>query len=151
MVISTALLEQMLVHLRSAFPAEGCGLLGGHGETVLGVYPVRNADESPVHYTLDGREQLEATEAIEKQGWDLIGIFHSHTRTRPFPSATDIEMARVAEDFYPDALYVIASLARRQSPEVRAFRIVGGEVAEVPVAVTDGPASPGPPSDSARA
>ena len=137
MVISPALLEEMLEHLRSAFPAEGCGLLAGKDETALGVYPIRNADNSPVHYTLDPKEQLAAMDAIEDRDWDLLAIFHSHTRTRPFPSATDVEMAQIAQAFYPDALYVIASLARWERPETRAFRMVGRDVTEVPIEITE--------------
>lgn len=133
MVIPSALLEEMLAHLRAAFPAEGCGLLGGHDASVLGVFPIRNADDSPVHYTLDPREQLAAMEEIEDREWDLIAIYHSHTRTRPFPSPTDIEMAQIASAFYPDALYVIASLARWEQAEVRAFRIADNNVFEEPL------------------
>ena len=137
MVISPDLMEEMLADLRAAFPAEGCGLVGGRDGVALGVFPIRNADASPVHYTLDPREQLAAMEEIDAREWDLLAIFHSHTRTRPFPSVTDIEMARVAGDFYPDALYVIASLAHWEQPEVRAFRITGTEVSEVRIEVQD--------------
>jgi proteasome lid subunit RPN8/RPN11 len=136
-VISPGHLEEMLGHLRAAFPAEGCGLLGGLDGEVLGVFPITNADNSPVHYTLDAREQLAAMEALDERGWDLLAIYHSHTRTRPFPSATDVEMAQVAQTFYPDALYVIASLARWEQPEVRAFRIEGHEVREEPIQVAE--------------
>jgi proteasome lid subunit RPN8/RPN11 len=141
-VISPALLTEMLEHLRSAFPAEGCGLLGGQDRTVLGVFPIRNADDSPVHYTLEPLEQLQVMEKLDERNWDLVAIFHSHTRTRPFPSATDIEMAQVAAGFYPDALYVIASLARWEHPEVRAFRIEGGEVTEVEIVTAEQPITP---------
>jgi proteasome lid subunit RPN8/RPN11 len=136
-VISSGHMEEMLDHLRSAFPVEGCGVLGGRDGEVLGVFPIRNVDASPVHYTLDPREQLAAMEEMDDRGWDLIAMFHSHTRTRPFPSATDIDMAQVVQDFYPDALYVIASLARWERPEVRAFRIAGGVVREEAIEVAE--------------
>ena len=57
-------------------------------------------------------------QAIEDAGWELGAIYHSHTRSPPVPSQTDINLA-----FYPDALYVIVGVAG-SAPEVRAFRIV---------------------------
>ena len=60
------------------------------------------------------------------------GIVHSHTHTPAVPSPTDVGLA-----FYPDALYLLVSLADDQAdpatgePGVRAWRILGGEVFEV--------------------
>ena len=60
------------------------------------------------------------------------GIVHSHTHTPAVPSPTDIGLA-----FYPDALYLLVSLADDQAdvatgePGVRAWRILDGEVFEV--------------------
>jgi proteasome lid subunit RPN8/RPN11 len=62
--------------------------------------------------------------AIEDSGLDLGAIYHSHTRTEPYPSQTDINLA-----FYPDAVYVIVGLAGDQ-PDVRAFQIRDGQVQE---------------------
>jgi proteasome lid subunit RPN8/RPN11 len=61
---------------------------------------------------------------IEDSGLDLGAIYHSHTRTEPYPSQTDVNLA-----FYPDALYVIVGLGS-DAPTVRAFTIRDGEVRE---------------------
>jgi proteasome lid subunit RPN8/RPN11 len=61
---------------------------------------------------------------IEAAGLELGAIYHSHTRTEPYPSQTDINLA-----FYPDAVYVIVGLAARE-PDVRAFSIRDGQVTE---------------------
>jgi proteasome lid subunit RPN8/RPN11 len=66
---------------------------------------------------------------IEDSGLDLGAIYHSHTRTEPYPSQTDINLA-----FYPDALYVIVGLASDE-PEVRAFTIREGQVADAQLEV----------------
>jgi proteasome lid subunit RPN8/RPN11 len=66
---------------------------------------------------------------IEDSGLDLGAIYHSHTRTEPYPSQTDINLA-----FYPDALYVIVGLAGDE-PEVRAFTIREGQVADAQLEV----------------
>jgi proteasome lid subunit RPN8/RPN11 len=66
---------------------------------------------------------------IEDAGLDLGAIYHSHTRSAPYPSQTDINLA-----FYPDALYLIVGLAGGE-PELRAFEIRDGIVAEAELSV----------------
>jgi proteasome lid subunit RPN8/RPN11 len=61
---------------------------------------------------------------IDDEGLDLGAIYHSHTRSAPYPSQTDINLA-----FYPDALYVIVGVAGEE-PEVRAYTIRDGTVSE---------------------
>ena len=72
--------------------------------------------------------------AIEDGGEDLVAIFHSHTRTPAIPSATDRRAAQ-----YPDAVYLLATLADPQaSPEasLRAWRIRDGESTEIALRIT---------------
>ena len=59
------------------------------------------------------------------EGRDLVAIYHSHPRTRAYPSSTD-----VAKATYPDASYMIVSLQDPAIPEIRAFRILEGRVSE---------------------
>ena len=96
---------------------------GGEGQQGPRVYPARNALKSPVRYSLDPKELYQLLQEIEKQGWELLGIYHSHTHTQAHPSATDIELA-----FWPDALYFIISLQDPKAPQVRAFFIREGRV-----------------------
>ena len=123
---------QIFDRLRREFPNEGCGLLAGTQERVTAVYPIDSAEPSPVFYNMDSKQQLRALGDIEDRGWELLAIYHSHTHTRAYPSATDIQHA-----VYPDALYVIVSLADESDPEMRAFRVTDGAVAEEPVVVVD--------------
>ncbi len=53
------------------------------------------------------------------------GIVHSHVMSPALPSDTDVGLAA-----YPDALYLICSLANEE-PQVRAWSIQDGSVAEV--------------------
>ena len=114
-----------------AYPYEGCGLLAGpaDGSVVNTFTPCRNAAESARVYTVDPSDHLHAERAAEAAGAEIIGVVHSHTHTDPFPSPTDIAQA-------PDPAwhYVIVGL-RRETPEIRSFRIVGGEVTEEPIVV----------------
>lgn len=115
----------MIEHARAGFPNEACGLLATKDNTVVRVYTLQNADASPVNYRLDPQEQLKAMLEIDDEGWELGAIFHSHPRTRAYPSETDKALA-----FYPDALYIILSLAREDAPDVRAYRLENGTVTE---------------------
>ena len=67
--------------------------------------------------------------AIDGGGHDLGAIYHSHTRSEPYPSQTDVNLA-----FHPDALYVIVGLASRE-PDVRAYRIVDGRIEDAELEV----------------
>jgi proteasome lid subunit RPN8/RPN11 len=107
------------------FPNECCGLIAAENGAPVKVFPMRNADASPVTYRLDGKEQLRVFDEMDEQGWDLWAIYHSHTHSEAYPSETDVKLA-----FYPDARYLLLSLAERADPVLRAFRIVEGEVTE---------------------
>lgn len=132
MVIPRQHLDAMLRHCREGFPNEACGLLATSDGEVVEVYALDSVEPSPVFYRIDPQAQLQAMLDMDERGWELGGIFHSHTRTRAYPSATDIGLAH-----YPDALYVIVSLASQPNPDVRAFRIVDGRVDEEPVEIRD--------------
>jgi len=124
--------DAMLRESRESFPNEACGLLAGKSGTIVEFYPISNVDASPVQYRLAPQQQLRAMLEIDDRDWDLSAIFHSHTRTRAYPSQTDISLA-----LYPDALYVILSLAHDQRPDLRAYRIVEGAVTEEPIEIVD--------------
>jgi proteasome lid subunit RPN8/RPN11 len=125
-------------HCYDGLPEEACGVLVGpmrSGEPtglVSEARPCRNADASARTYTVDPRDLLAAMRAAEARGHEIVGVWHSHTHTDAYPSPTDV---RQAVD--PAWLYVIVSL-RDGAPVLRAFRIRGDEIAEVPVALERG-------------
>ncbi|MDX6632193.1 MAG: [CysO sulfur-carrier protein]-S-L-cysteine hydrolase, partial [Solirubrobacterales bacterium] len=53
-------------------------------------------------------------------------IYHSHTKSAAVPSPTDVNLAS-----YPDAVYLIVSIADAEAPELRGFHIRDGKVDEV--------------------
>jgi proteasome lid subunit RPN8/RPN11 len=127
--IDRALLEQIVAQARAEAPNECCGIIAARDGQAVAVHPARNTAASPLRYEMDGMEQYRIQTAIEDAGHELGAIYHSHTRTAPYPSQTDINLA-----FYPEALYVIVGVAGDE-PDVRAFRIVDGEVSEQPLEV----------------
>jgi len=108
------------------FPNECCGVIAANGDgRPVKVFPMRNADASPVTYRLDGTEQLKVFDELDDNGWTLWAIYHSHTHSEAYPSETDRRLA-----FYPEAKYLLLSLADRDAPVLRAFSILDGEVEE---------------------
>jgi proteasome lid subunit RPN8/RPN11 len=127
--ISGELYEEILAHARSEAPNECCGVIASRDGQAVRVYPARNAAASPLRYEMEGAEQYRIQMEIENAGFELGAIYHSHTRTEPYPSQTDINLA-----FYPDALYVIVGLAGDE-PLVRAYTIRDGRVEDAQLEV----------------
>ena len=107
------------------FPNECCGVIAAAGGVPVKVFAMRNADASPATYRLDGREQLRVFDEMDEQGWELWAIYHSHTHSEAYPSETDRRLA-----FYPEARYILLSLADREEPVIRSFWIAEGDVVE---------------------
>ncbi len=122
--------EAMISHAKQELPNEACGLLAGRDGRVEHFYPMRNADDSEVTYRLDPTEQLHVFNELEEKEWELLGIFHSHTHSRAYPSETDRRQA-----FYPEAHYIVVSLANRDAPDLRAFFIDEAKVDEQEVRI----------------
>jgi proteasome lid subunit RPN8/RPN11 len=118
-------------HCYDGLPLEACGLIGGDPETgrVHVCYPTGNDAASARVYTVPPKEHLRADRDAEDRGLSIIGVFHSHTHTDPYPSPTDIAQA-------PDPTwhYVLVSL-RDEAPTLRSYRIVEGVVEEEQVVV----------------
>jgi proteasome lid subunit RPN8/RPN11 len=120
--IAKDLYDQIVSHAVQDAPNECCGMIASRDGEAVRVYRAENTAASPLRYEIDGLEQYRIQMDIEDAGLDLGAIYHSHTRSDPYPSQTDINLA-----FYPDALYVIVGLAG-PAPDVRAYTIRDGHV-----------------------
>ena len=129
MQIAQALLDELIEHARVDAPNECCGMIATRDGVAVSVYRALNTAASPLRYEIDGAEQYRIQMNIEDCGLDLGAIYHSHTRSAPYPSQTDINLA-----FYPDALYVIVGLADG-APDVRAYTIRDGNVGDAELTV----------------
>ncbi|HEV3474140.1 MAG TPA: M67 family metallopeptidase [Actinomycetota bacterium] len=140
--LPTGLYAEMVEHAHAGLPNEACGVVAGEAGRAVRVYRMRNAEESPVVYRFDEREQLDVFNEIEEKGWDLLAFFHSHTHTEAYPSPTDRARAHWNDPVtgeqvaaYPGTRYLIVSLAENQ-PVIRGFRFEGGEPVEEEVTVS---------------
>jgi proteasome lid subunit RPN8/RPN11 len=129
MRIPKQIYEELLEHAREDAPNECCGLIGGSDGVARTAYRARNAEASPLRYNLDPQDQFRIMTEMEEKGEELSAIYHSHTASAAYPSQTDINLAA-----YPDALYLIVSLAEGEK-DLRGYRIEDGEVTEVDLVV----------------
>lgn len=120
---------EMIGNAYDGYPLEACGLLVGKGSRVHRFVACTNEAASARVYTIPGRELLRAEMAAEADGLEIIGVFHSHTHSEPYPSPTDVEQAPD-----PGWFYVIVSL-KREAPEPRCYRIREEEISDVPIVV----------------
>jgi len=136
-VLAHAIADAIAAQARAEHPNEACGLVIGsvpaeEGGIALRYEACRNEAASPVRYSVHPDDLLRV--AVEADDADQViwGIVHSHVRSPAVPSLTDIGLA-----FYPDALYLLVSLADDQAdpvtgaPSLRAWRILDGVIHEV--------------------
>jgi len=125
-----AVYDGMIAHALEERPYECCGMLAGeNGRVTRMLRAVNVADRKAVRYEVAPREILRIMDDIDDANLDHVGIYHSHTHTRAYPSATDIGLAA-----YP-VFYVIVSLTDFRNPDVRAYTISEGEVTEEPIEI----------------
>lgn len=123
--------REMIEHLKAHAPNEACGILAGTDGRVVRVYPMTNVEPTPYSYFMDPKEQFAVMKEMRKEGLSLVGIYHSHPATTPYPSRKDRDLA-----FYPEAATVIVSFpAGGAEPEARAYRIAEDRVTPIPLVV----------------
>ncbi len=125
MRIPRALYDEMVAHARVEAPKECCGLVASRDGHAVKVYRAHNAANSHLRFEIDAREQYQINSDIERAELDVGAIYHSHTRTAPEPSQTDINFAKG----WPGVLWIIVGLANGEL-SVRTWLIDNGEVSE---------------------
>ena len=132
--LSADMVQARIDHARAEYPNEMCGVIVGdraaaEGGSPLRWEPTRNRAASPLRYEIHPDDLLRLTIETENVGNEFWAIVHSHTHSPPRPSPTDVGLA-----FYPDAIYLLVSLADAE-PAVATWRIVGGEIHPVELIV----------------
>lgn len=138
MDISKELLDQIVAHARELPGEECCGVIAVDdliARRAVRVYRAENVHRSALRFEIDPGELLKLYETIEDQGWELGGIYHSHVRSAPYPSQTDVGFAAL----WPGVEWLIVGLSDPADPEVRSYLIDGPRISEVPVSVSEVP------------
>jgi len=138
--ISAEIASAIRAHARSEAPREACGIIIGSAPAASGGAPLRwipttNVLASSTLYEIDPAQLLRISLDADDAGEFVWGIVHSHVASPAVPSVTDTTVAG-----YPDALYLLVSLAPSQAapdgePGIRAWWIVDQVVTEVELVV----------------
>jgi proteasome lid subunit RPN8/RPN11 len=118
----------MVAHAIQDAPNECCGIIAGKDGRATKLFRAKNSEASPYRYNVDPKDLLKIFRECEHNDWTFIAIYHSHTASEAYPSPTDVRLA-----FWPEAAYVLISLADPAGPVVRAFRIEDGVVRDDPI------------------
>lgn len=133
MVIARELLDQILQHALADSANEVCGVLSvepGPPARAVRSYRATNVHHSPLKFEIDSLELLDLWQTIEAEGFEMGAVYHSHVRSEPYPSQTDINFAAN----WPGVEWIIIGLGQDE-PDVRSYLIKGAEVTEVPLDV----------------
>jgi [CysO sulfur-carrier protein]-S-L-cysteine hydrolase len=129
MQIAPDLLQQIVDHAVRDAPYECCGyvVLDADGRAVE-VVEVENLAHSPLRFDMDSKAVLAMGEVLDDAG---LVIYHSHTRSEPRPSQTDMNFAAK----WPGVDWLIIGLAGGGEPDIRNWRIADGVPTQVAVEV----------------
>jgi proteasome lid subunit RPN8/RPN11 len=130
-LISRALLDELIEHARQEAPNECCGMVvadPGPPLRAIRVHRAVNVAASPLRFEVDPKELLQVHEEVE-QSASKLAIYHSHTRSDPYPSQTDINFAAG----WPGVEWIIVGLAAGPVPMIRSYLIDDGQVREVEI------------------
>jgi proteasome lid subunit RPN8/RPN11 len=142
MRIARHLYDEIVAHARDEAPNECCGMIASKDGVAVAVHRATNTAKSPLRYIMDGAEQARIQTSIEDDGLDLGAIYHSHTRSSPVPSQTDVNLARFGDTdlpAFPGTLYVIVGVKDPRADDVRAWEIdaASGQYTEQPLEIVD--------------
>jgi [CysO sulfur-carrier protein]-S-L-cysteine hydrolase len=140
MRIAQDLLDEIVAHALAEPKIECCGVVAaepaegeaGAQRTATRVYRAENIHASALKFEIDPMELLRLNNAIEDEGWEIGAIYHSHVRSAPYPSQTDIGFAAS----WPGVEWIIVGLAAGEQPLVRSYLIDGPDVREVAVEIS---------------
>ena len=80
-------------------PNESCALLFGKKDndkiTISEIYPAENIEKSPINFTISDEQLIQGYKIAEDKGLEVIGIFHSHPDSEPYPSETDKKFMKI--------------------------------------------------------
>ncbi len=121
------LLAEIRRHAEENYPEEGAGLIlgekGSETQRAIQLMPFtnRSAEETRRHrYRLDPQDMLAAELEGQRQGLDVLGIFHSHPDHPAEPSQYDTHWA------FPWFSNVITSVQDGKAHETRSWRLSKG-------------------------
>jgi [CysO sulfur-carrier protein]-S-L-cysteine hydrolase len=133
-VVTPAELEAIRAQAVEEYPSESCGVLLVRGSErrllrcrnaqndLHAKDPARHPRDARTAYYIDPRDLLRIGD-LERQGFAVAVIYHSHVDAGAYFSETDRRQALVGgEPAYPEAAYVVTSVMAGQAEASAAFR-----------------------------
>ena len=131
MRLPRSLYDEIVAHATEARPHECCGLIATRDGEAVATHRITNIAPAPkTGFEMEPMEQYKRLQAIEDEGLEVGANYHSHPKTEPRPSLTDVNLAK----WYPDTIFVIVGFPQDE-PEVRAWRIQDRKVSEEPLEI----------------
>ena len=109
---------------QACYPQESGGFLGGRDNTILGVLPVPNKHlyNRTETFALSDSDIDTAYRFLVKHRLEYLGVYHSHPRGIPYPSAQDL--------MHHQKYLFIVGLQDRYNPDLYAWRVENGKVSQ---------------------
>ena len=96
--ISESLRKNLELHANEQNPYEACAILLGNKDKKIWetteIFLTENIEKSEINFTVSNEQLLEGYKMAEEKGLDVVGIFHSHPKSLPSPSNTDIKFMK---------------------------------------------------------
>ena len=143
-ILTSQHLQNLISLAKDSLPNECCALLIGKNNTsanikgnlkesnifVNDIIVMRNSDMSTVTFSIDPQELIDAYQVAEKRKLCVVGIFHSHPTSSPFPSMTDRKYMEINP-----IIWLIYSPARN---EFKSYKFEEGKIKVVSLSVVTG-------------
>jgi [CysO sulfur-carrier protein]-S-L-cysteine hydrolase len=132
LIISANTLQQILDHTRQEYPYEACGLVGGRNSTAEIVVPIPNASLTPrTTFEMERQAMVDAIIQFQRNGQEVVAIYHSHPDGKAEPSTTDITQA-----YWPDVVWLLVSVDSAQQTDVTPWTIRNGRAEPAEMEIT---------------
>ena len=122
--------EAIFAHARGDAPDECCGWLEISDGAIAAMSQEENTAHSPLRFVMTPQTIFERYRQYEDG--QQLGVYHSHTRSAPEPSQTDINFAAG----WPGVIWLIAGVSTGDD-DLRAWWIEDGQVGPEPLELVE--------------
>ena len=133
LTIPQSFVAEITKHSLEDYPNESCGIIAAESGKPCNLYRMCNVEASPYRYSMDPKELYLTYKDIEQDhNWEVYAIYHSHTHSEAYPSATDVRLAT-----WPEAFYILISLKDKKNPVLRGFKILDSRIEEADIVIEE--------------
>jgi proteasome lid subunit RPN8/RPN11 len=125
-VLAPGVVEHIHRSFRGHPDAEGCGFLLGRPrfgqifvEEAILAENLAPPEQRAERFLIDPRRLLEVEREVEGRGGQLLGFYHTHPRSAPYPSRIDLQFMAL----WPGTLWLIAGQHPVESPTLRVWSL----------------------------